>query len=261
MRIFIGTEEIASLLSDLAFGFKELGHKVTTYAAAKNKFYTTHKYDIVRGTLVNDIIHYWDWKFLPKRLKDYFNRVDKLISIPYLKRKNKKLVEEHDLFIFIWKPWLQESYLFPLLKKKGKKIICLHVGTDVRHISAFEQQYHIDTSGWSDFFKKDKLDRKIKKIRYHELYADLIYSVPDQAGLYLRGYNHFRLSLSKGKNIRFKIPARKKPLILHAPSRSAIKGSAIINETIEQLRRTVSSIKLSHLLTKKNLEYLYNGKE
>jgi hypothetical protein len=236
MRIFIGTEEIASLLSDLAFGFKELGHKVTTYASAKNKFYTTHKYDVVRGTLVNDIIHYWNWNFLPKRLKDYFNRVDKLISIPYLKWKNKKLIKEHDLFIFIWRPWLNESYLFPMLKKMGKKIICLHVGTDVRHISAFEQQYHVDTSGWGDFFKTDKLGRKIRKIRYHELYADIIYSVPDQTGLYLRAYNHFRLSLSKDKKIIFKIPARKKPLILHAPSRSAIKGTAIINETIERLK-------------------------
>jgi len=236
MRVFIGTEEIASVLTDVAFGFKELGYHVTTYVSAKNKFYSTHKYDIVRGNLVNDIIHYWDWKFLPKRLKDYFNRVDKLISIPYLKRKNRKLIEEHDLFIFIWRPWLHESYLFPLLKKMGKKIICLHVGTDVRHISAFEQQYHIDTSGWSDFFQTDNLDKKIEKIRYHELYADIIYSVPDQAGLYLRGYNHFRLSLSKDKKISFKIPARKKPLILHAPSRSAIKGTAIIHATIERLR-------------------------
>lgn len=236
MRIFIGTEEIASLLSDLAFGFKEAGHEVTTYVSAKNKFYTTHKYDIVRGNLVNDIIHYWDWNFLPKRLKDYGSRIDKFLSVPYLKRKNKKLVDEHDLFIFLWKPWLHESYLFPLLKKKGKKIICLHVGTDVRHISAFEQQYHIDTSGWGDFFKKDNLDKKIKKVRYHELYADIIYSVPDQAGLYLRPYNHFRLSLSKDKKISFKIPARKKPLIVHAPSRSAIKGTAIINATIERLK-------------------------
>jgi len=31
--------------------------------------------------------------------------------------------------------------------------------------------------------------------------------------------------------------------------------------TIEQLRRTVSSLKLSHMLTRKNLEYLYDGKE
>ena len=90
MRIFIGTEEIASLLSDLAFGFKELGYEVTTYASAKNKFYAAYQYDIVR---VNDIVHYWDWKFLPKRLKNYFNRIDKQLSIPYLKWKKKRIIK------------------------------------------------------------------------------------------------------------------------------------------------------------------------
>lgn len=237
MRIFIGTEEIASLLSDLAFGFRELGYPVTTYASAKNKFYTGHQYDIVRGTVINDIIHYWNWKFLSKRIKDYCNRVDKWLSIPYLKWKNSELVDRHDVFIFIWKPWVHESYLFPLLKKKGKKIICLHVGTDVRHTAAFEQEYHISTSDWGDFFTTDKLEPKISKLRYHELYADIIYSVPDQAGLYIRPYKHFRLSLHKNKQIAYNIPARKKPLIVHAPSRSAIKGTAIINQTIERLKR------------------------
>ena len=237
MKIFIGTEDIASLLSDLAFGFKELGYQVTTYASAKNKFYATHKYDIVRGTLINDIIHYWDWKFLPKRLKDYFNRLDNLLTIPYLKWKNKKLIEEHDLFIFIWRPWLHESYLFPLLKKKGKKIICLHAGSDVRHISAFQQQYNIDTSGWEDVFKTDDLNSKINKIRYQELYCDLIYSVPDQAGLYLRAYKHLRLPLNKEKNIQFKIPARKIPVIVHVPSKGGIKGTHLINQTVDKLKK------------------------
>jgi hypothetical protein len=236
MKIFIGTEEIASLLSDLAFGFRELGYDVTTYATAKNKFYATHKYDVIRGMLVNDIIKYSKWKYFPARLKDYSQRIDKLISIPFLKWKNRKLIEEHDLFIFIWSPWLHESSLFPLLKKKGKKIICMHIGTDVRHVSAFQQQYNIDTSGWGDFFNNDNLNRKIKKIRYQELYADIFYSLPDQAGLYLRDYKHLSLSLSKSKNIQFKIPARKKPLIIHAPSRSAIKGTSIVNATIERLK-------------------------
>ncbi len=236
MKIFIGTEEIASLLSGVADGFKELGHEVTTYTTAKNKFYTTYKYDVVRGTVVNDLIRYYDWKFLPKRLKDYCNRIDTVLSIPYLKWKNKELINNHDLFIFIWRPWLPESYLFPLLKKKGKKIICLHVGTDVRHVSAFQQQYHIDTAGWGDYFNNDNLERKIRKIRYQELYADLFYSLPDQAGLYLRGYKHLSLALSKEKKIVFNIPARKIPLVVHAPSRSGIKGTSIINATMERLK-------------------------
>ncbi|MBK8519924.1 MAG: glycosyltransferase [Chitinophagaceae bacterium] len=113
----------------------------------------------------------------------------------------------------------------------------MHVGSDVRHISAFTQQYKIDTSGWeAGFFYEDLLNPKIQKIRYHELYADLIYSVPDQAGLYLRNYNHIRVPLSKNNNIVFNIPARKIPVIIHAPSTSSIKGTDIINATLHQLK-------------------------
>ncbi|MBL0198954.1 MAG: hypothetical protein IPP81_01945 [Chitinophagaceae bacterium] len=236
MRIFIGTEEIASLIADLASGFRELGHTVTTYVGAKNKFYTSHNYNIVRGTFLNDAFHYQDWQFLSGRLKDYINRVDIKITKPWLKWKNKKIIDDHDVFIFIWKSWLPESYLFPLLKKKGKKIVCMHVGSDVRHISAFEQQYNIDTSTWERYFHTDALEPKIKRIRYHELYADVIYSVPDQAGLYLRNYNHLQLSLSKDRNIKFNIPGRNIPLIVHAPSRSGIKGTDIVNKTVAQLK-------------------------
>ena len=236
MRIFIGTEEIASLLTDLAFGFKKLGLPVTTYKKSKNKFYTSNKYDISRDSILNSIFNYRNWKFLSKASQYYLERIDEKITEPYLKIKNRKLINNHDVFVFIWRPWLHESYLFPLLKKKGKIIICLHVGTDVRHISAFKQQYKIDTSTWEDDFHTDPPDNKIRRIRYHELYADLIYSVPDQAGLYLRSYNHLRLPLSKDKNISFNIPARKIPLIVHAPSRTGIKGTHLINKTIDQLK-------------------------
>ncbi len=236
MRVFIGTEEIASILSDLSLGFRELGHEVTTYIKSENKYYSNHKYSIKRSKLINDTFKYEEWKILPKKIKHYISRADDLVSVPYLKLRNKKLIDKHDLFIFVWQPWLPEPYLFPLLKKKGKKIVCLHMGSEVRHITAFEQQYKIDTSTWEDHFHLDILDNKIKRIRCHELYADLIYSVPDQAGLYLRGYNHLRLPLNKNKKIVFNIPARKNPLIIHAPSRSGIKGTTIINAAIQKLK-------------------------
>ncbi len=237
MRIFIGTEEIASVLSNLSYGFRELGHDVTTYVKSKNKFYHTARYNIVRQNLLNDILHYTNWKILPQKLKYYLKRIDDIVSIPYLKIRNKSLIKNHDIFVFIWHPWLDESYLFPLLKKKGKKIICIHLGSDVRHITAFEQEYKIDTSTWESYFHTDLLDNKIKRIRYHELYADLIYSVPDQAGLYLRNYNHFPLPLDEHKKIICKIPARKNPLIIHAPSRVGIKGTPVINEAIARLQK------------------------
>ena len=235
MRIFIGTEEIASILTNLSVGFNELGHTVTTYVTAKNEFYARDKYDIVRGRLLYSMFRY-DRKKIPVRITDYLGRIDEIITSQYLKYKNRKLIDTHDVFIFLWRPWLPESYLFPLLKKLNKKIICLHVGSDVRHISAFEQQYKIDTSGWEHSFHLDSLEHKIQKIRYHELYADLIYSVPDQAGLYLRSYNHIWVPMAENRNIVYNIPARKIPVIIHAPSRSGIKGTDIVTSTLNQLK-------------------------
>lgn len=237
MKIFIGTEEIASVITDLTVGFRKLGHDVTTYVQTKNKFYASSKYDIVRGNIFNNIFNYLDSKKLSANIKYYLGRIDEIISAPFTDIRNRKIIKDHDLFIFIWRPWLPESYLFPLLKKKGKKIVCIHVGSDVRYMPAFEQEYNIDASGWEAFFQNDSLDYKIKKVRYHELYADQVYSGPDQAGLYLRPYNHYWVPLQNEKNIVFNIPARKVPLIIHAPSRSGIKGTAIINETIEQLKK------------------------
>ncbi len=235
MRIFIGTEDIASILTNLSIGFKELGHTVTTYVTVSNKFYANNKYNRIRGRVLHNIFRY-DERKMPAVIKKYLLKIDNRITSQYLKYKNKKLIDTHDVFVFIWKPWLPESYLFPILKKQNKKIICLHVGSEVRHISAFRQQYQIDTSGWESHFQEDLLDPKIQKIRYHELYADLIYSVPDQAGLYLRDYNHIRVPMSKNNNIVFNIPARKIPLIIHAPSTSGIKGTDIINAALTQLK-------------------------
>jgi hypothetical protein len=236
MRIFIGTEEIASILAELAEGFRESGNTVTTYVTVKNKFYDNNHYNIIRGDLFNSVFKYSSWKFLPDKVLRLITAIDKGITKPYLLIRNKKIIREHDVFIFIWQPWVKESVLFPMLKKMNKKIICIHTGSDVRHISAFEQEYNIDTSGWEPYFHNDSVEDKIKKIRYQELYTNLIYSVPDQAGLLLRNYNHLHLPLSSAKKIVFNIPARKIPLIIHAPSRSGIKGTDIIISAVNRLK-------------------------
>lgn len=237
MKIFIGTEEIASILYQLGEGFKANGHEVTTYIRRKNKYYNSLQYNIVRDTLFDEILKYSTWRFISNRFKNYFKKIDNEISKPWLWFKNKKLVQDHDIFIFIWEPWFSEEKLFPYLKKKGKKIICLHVGSDVRHFSAFEQEYKTETLNWESTFHDEDVNTTIQKIRVHELYADLIYSVPDQAGLMIRPYNHLFLPFTYTNKIVFKLPDRDIPLILHAPSRSGIKGTNAIKSVIAQLKK------------------------
>jgi hypothetical protein len=235
MNIFIGTSEIASVLTELAEGFKELGHNVTTYVTEVNKFYEKNNYDIKRNLFLNDQFNYKSKKWIPSRIKNEIEKIDLKFKSIYLKIKNKKLIENNDLFIFIWEPWIEESLLFPLIKSKGKKIICIQLGSDVRYLEAFSYEFNIDISSFPEHYKGN-FEQKIKKIRAQELYADVIYSVPDQASLMLKDYKHIYIPISQNKNIRFNIPKRKIPLIVHAPSNSDIKGTNVILKIIQQLK-------------------------
>lgn len=232
MKIFIGSEDIASVLSGISEGFKELGHEVTTFVFSKNKFYEDTEYDIIAPSPLI---------FLQKikntqPLTTVIGHCNRILTNSFLYLKTDSWIKSNDLFIFIWRPWINEEILLKRIKKAGKKIICIHLGSDVRHISAYKQQFNEDVTSWEDFFHKEDLNEKIKKIRLHELYADVIYSVPDQAGLYIRPYNHIYLPISKKKKINFNIPARIEPVVIHAPSRSGIKGTRIIIDSMEKLR-------------------------
>ncbi len=231
MKIFLGCDDIASILSGLAEGFKDMGHSVTTFVFEKNKFYPDINYDIVFHTTKKT-----REKSILKPFTKIAHWLDSRQSEIELKQKTKEWINEFDLFVFVWRPWLDEKELFKEIKLADKKIICIHTGSDVRHISAYKQQYNEDVKLWEHFFHMEDLNEKIRKIRLHELYADAIFSVPDQAGLAIRPYNHLYLPISKNKKIICNIPARKVPLLVHAPSRSGIKGSSLIMEVVDRLK-------------------------
>jgi len=230
MKIFLGCYDIASILSGLAEGFKDLGHSVTTFVFDKNKFYPNIEYDIVftskRG----------NEKSILKHIPPIANWLDKRNSELELRKKTNEWINEFDLFIFVWRPWLDEEELFKQIKLAGKKIVCVHSGSDVRHISAYKQQYYEDVKLWEQYFHEEDLNKKIRMVRLHELYANAIFSVPDQEGLAIRPYNHLYLPISKNKKIACNIPARKVPMLVHAPSRSGIKGSTLIIEAVDRLK-------------------------
>jgi len=153
-----------------------------------------------------------------------------------MKKITPRLIDEYDLFIFFWNPWINEQDLFPLIKAKGKRIICVQLGSDVRYVSAYKQEFGVEVNYWEKHFHLENLNEKIRKIRVQELFADSIFSVPDQAGLLIRGYHHIHIPLTNIEKIIFTIPDREVPIIIHAPSRTGLKGTAIIIKTIERLK-------------------------
>lgn len=255
MKIFIGCEDMASILSGLAEGFRSIGHTTTTVVFSKNKYYPEIEYNFVLTPPLASRFNYLSKK-LPPPFRKIIQRADRNFLNFQLRRKAWKWIESYDLFIFIWQPWLPEEELFERIKSAGKKIICIHVGSDVRHISPYKQEFNEDVTLWEQFFHSENLNEKIKKIRYHEVYADAIYSVPDQAGLAIRPYNHIFIPISKKKNFQFTIPARKVPLIVHAPSRSGIKGTALILDALDKLKREGYAFDLEIIQNLKNEDLL-----
>ncbi len=235
MRIFLGTVDTATCLSGLGAGFEALGHQVTRMVVEAHPFYAERRYEIVRGM---PILARYDYLRSSSRVvRGLAARTDVGLGFLHNAVHTWDYLQNHDVFLFISRPWLPEWVLFPLLKRLGKKVIYYCLGSDVRHISAFHQEYQGDAKMWERLFHNDNLNKKIEKLRAIELHCDVVYSVPDQAGLAIRPYNHVLIPLQHTMNVRPHIPARDVPIVVHAPSRTGIKGTSLFLEAVERLRR------------------------
>jgi hypothetical protein len=112
----------------------------------------------------------------------------------------------------------------------------------VRHSSAFDQQYGFVFNS-EEILKRiirgvaeeEPLARPLHNLRMAELYSDLILNVPTQAGLALRPYMRGFMFLELSK-YEYQVPAREKPIVVHAPSLKAGMGTDVILNVLERLR-------------------------
>lgn len=233
MRILIGTAEIAGWLNQLRVDLEGLGHKVTTAVQERNPYYK-YDYDI-----------YLTEKFDSYRLLKtgisanifmrIFNKIQNLIAYHFFGKYISRLIDEHDIVIRLWDSFLPDSRENRIIREKGKKLIILFVGSDIRNYNTFSQQYDIARWTFPNAFIVTSMEDQLIMVRHAEKYADSIYSVPDQAGLQLRPYHHLPVPVPVEK-CRYVVHGRQVPKILHAPSVPYKKGTDIIEGTIERLR-------------------------
>jgi glycosyltransferase involved in cell wall biosynthesis len=229
MNVFLGTHDIAKILTGFKEGFQSLGCNVTTLVKESHPFYKQeYNYTIsrkfpnsnaIKNKHTRKIIEYADFNVQNLRIKQKLNR----------------FIQEHDVFVFIWQSLQKDFADYRLIKAANKKIVNIFVGSEVRHISAFQQEFGGNQASWEQGFHEEDLNTKIFTLRNAELYSDLILSVPDQAGLAIRPYDHLYLPFDASK-ITFKISEKKPLKVIHAPSRSGIKGTELINSTIARLQ-------------------------
>lgn len=232
MKILLGTENIAGWIKNYKLGFERNGYFVTTAIFNDNKFYN-YSFDYQLNKI-----------FFPKKeiklkkhqiIKKIIRKVKNEYSYYKYKKFVKNLIDTHDVLIVIWSTFLLKSKDLEYAKKKGKKIISIFVGSDVRYFKAFKQEFDVSQWVFPTSWDHDRPEHHLQLIRNAEKYSDLIYSVPDQAGLQLRPYFHVKIPMVVD-DFQFNIPENRILKVVHAPSVPFKKGTDIIEATLQRLR-------------------------
>jgi hypothetical protein len=219
----IGVEEIANFNHDLKNVF---GKNVCNINFAKNQFYPNNIYDY---TITSS--------------NKYFAFILKAFYGPYLLAK---LSHQSDIFIYLW--WtgfcMDRALDYKFLKKKKKKIVCIFLGSDIRSPKLTIEYYtKLKQDTWLNYVSNlidiEKEDERVKRVALlADTYADLIYNYPADQISYLRSkQTHFPYMMSKNKLYydETKFENLDKPTIVHAPSKSIVKGTPLVRSAIKKL--------------------------
>ena len=142
--------------------------------------------------------------------------------------------KKYDLVIYLWETVLPTFSDVKMFKEDGAKIIFLFAGSDIRTFSMFSKIYDVSHWKFPDYWVKEDITGKEKYVEVAEKYADIIYSVPDQAGLQSKPYYHLQIPIELSKFV-FTNNRRKIPNVLHLPSDPWKKGTDVIEKAINEL--------------------------
>lgn len=223
--------DTASQVSDLKKGFSELGIESYT-AILESDNITANAVDTViarKNFLTNLPIR-------PYRLREFMRYGFKRQTLL------QEMAKSCDVFVFVWQSFYVDARDFEYLKKLGKKIVVFFMGSEQRWKNAFEQEMSLFNipSCYSRF--ENNYEEKLKKLkltiaylRNVEKFADIIYSLPNQSQLSLRPYSQLYIIVDTAI-IEEKSEQRKIPIIAHAPTSRAVKGTDIILNALEKLK-------------------------
>jgi hypothetical protein len=258
-RVLVGTREIAGQNHELAGAWRQLGAKAYAVVRQANPYYDDHEYDLIL-----------DWTLPLPRLLD--EPATPLVSVPRIVTRAVTsgarraalwpFLASFDTYVFLWgKSLAADNRDLPLLRAMDKKIICVFLGSDVRHWSAAEPARHLwGIEAYSAYRDEVALDPRLRTLRMAELYADAIFMQPSFAELALRPYHHLYLAVDTTA-IEPSIPGREVPRIVHAPSRAALKGTDEILVTLDRLREEGVPFELRLLQGRPNAEVLQELRE
>jgi len=233
-KIFIGLINIASMLGDFKSAFADLGQETITAVFIKhvNIIQTTGVDYIIDQHPISKILYRIPYRIRSKI--EFFLSAKKFVF--------RKAIRECDTFIFLWSSFEPDFSDFKLLKKLGKKIICVHVGDDVRWYYAMKQEfekYGLPLPHYDPIYKINSFDnfkKKLGTLRMAEKYADWIFSRLDQAQLAIKPYYRWNMMVDTNVIPHQPIQRQFRPIVLHAPTHREFKGTDYVFEVIKKLK-------------------------
>lgn len=235
-RIFIGLHEIANIGATYNKAFKALGIQTHIVMRDRNPYFTHEQYDVVIADR------------LPKMSDGprFFKPIRFLLQELFVFVEFVKALFIYDVFIFIYGSsfFLWNYFDYPILKFFKKKIVCAFCGCDVRHWSAFDQEFEslgLNISSLSVCKQCDtksicRLREKVRTVQYSERYSELILSQRTMSQLLTMPYMRINVPLALDE-YEFNIPARDVPVVIHAPTSRTIKGTDYILAAVDRLKR------------------------
>lgn len=156
-------------------------------------------------------------------------------------------IEKYDVFHFHARPFLWKSvksfpfpnaWDIPLLKAAGKRIIIHFRGQEIRTAEKFSQvnPYHYVYDDDHKLFSKFPDEQKNLYVKFISSLADEVLAVDPEIKSYLPNAKVIprAMDLSTWHNIG---PVSEyEPLVIHAPSRRSVKGTAVIQQAVARLQ-------------------------
>ena len=237
MKVFLGLTNIASQFQDLAYGFQENDCEIITVVDKQIQSPIVHDFwDINLSSKYREWIQY----VRPRRFRSAtYNRFGDL------RRKTfQNCIKDCDVFFFTWNTFYHSFEDLPAIKKAGKKIVVMFVGSDIRWPFAMEQEFQsyglhpIEYDpNQAPFQSIEYLESRLSYQRAMEKHADLIISSKDASQLALRPYL-WTSGFIDLRSIHANPTQKPIPRIIHSPSNRAGKGTRYVLDAVKRLEST-----------------------
>jgi hypothetical protein len=231
MNFVINGIETCGVIRDIAQELRSEGHRVVT-VSDQNRFFRT-EYNFEQTNFLPSFLAKFFGISLANFLAKAFWHTNLYSRFDLLARKF--LLRECNFYLQISAGTPYQKEILEHCRIHGIPSAVFLLGTDVRDYSTFVK--HFDVGDWTippPYLATPKAE-KVRVLREVEQFADAIFSVPDQMSLAKRPYYHLQIPLVLD-NFKPIIHARDIPKVVHAPSNSEIKGTSIIESTLDRLQ-------------------------